>query len=94
MHAPLAAMCEIFGGALVGGHTTHDGTLQKTSAIVNGMLSVPIDPNAFDAADAERGADGIPVDRATWRQIRDSAAALGFADAELDAWTRRCTERA
>ncbi|KWE43557.1 hypothetical protein WL76_32165 [Burkholderia ubonensis] len=58
----LAAMCEIFGGALgVGGHTTHDG---------------------------------IPVDRATWRQIRDSAAALGFADAELDAWTRRCTERA
>ncbi|KVP02235.1 hypothetical protein [Burkholderia ubonensis] len=90
MHAPLAAMCEIFGGALVGGHTTHDGTLQQTSAIVNGMLSVPIDPNAFDAADA----DGIPVDRATWRQIRDSAAAVGFADAELDAWTRRCTERA
>jgi uncharacterized oxidoreductase len=121
----LAAMCEIFGGALVGGHTTYGDTLQKTSAIVNGMLSVLIDPNAFDAADAEReadafvawakaspqagdapvrmpgepeeasravrGADGIPVDRATWRQIRESAAAVGFDDAELDVWTQRCT---
>jgi uncharacterized oxidoreductase len=89
------------------------------------MLSVLIDPNAFDAADAQREADafvawakaspqagdapvqmpgepeqasrvartaeGIPVDRATWRQIRDSAAAIGFDDAALDAWTRRCT---
>ncbi|EML1597659.1 malate/lactate/ureidoglycolate dehydrogenase [Burkholderia cenocepacia] len=120
----LAAMCEIFGGALVGGHTTYGDTLQKTSAIVNGMLSVLIDPKAFDAADAEREADafvawakaspqagdtpvqvpgepeeasraargtsGIPVDRATWRQIRESAAAVGFDAAELDAWTRRC----
>ncbi|RAB79840.1 malate/lactate/ureidoglycolate dehydrogenase, partial [Burkholderia multivorans] len=33
---------------------------------------------------------GIPVDRATWRQIRDSAAAVGFDEAELDAWTQRC----
>ncbi|MBU9221985.1 malate/lactate/ureidoglycolate dehydrogenase [Burkholderia multivorans] len=120
----LAAMCELFGGALVGGHTTYADTVQKTSAIVNGMLSVLIDPNAFDAADAAREADafvewakasppagdepvrmpgepeeasraartaaGIPVDRATWRQIRDSAAAVGFDEAELDAWTRRC----
>lgn len=124
----LAAMCEIFGGALVGGHTTYGDTLQKTSAIVNGMLSVLIDPKAFDAADAEReadafvawakaspqagdapvqvpgepeeasraarGAGGIPVDRATWRQIRESAAAVGFDDAALDAWTQRCMERA
>ncbi|GBH28466.1 malate/lactate/ureidoglycolate dehydrogenase [Burkholderia vietnamiensis] len=120
----LAAMCEVFGGALVGGHTTYDGTLQKTSAIVNGMLSVFIDPNAFDAADAQREADafvawakasprsgdapvqmpgepgaagraerlahGIPGDRPTWRQIGDSAAALGFDAAEFDAWTQRC----
>ena len=120
----LAAMCEIFGGALVGGHTTYGDTLQKTSAIVNGMLSVLIDPNAFDAADAQReadafvawakaspqagdapvqvpgepeeasraarGAGGIPVDRATWRQIRESAAAIGFDEAETDAWTQRC----
>ena len=28
--------CAIFGGALVGGHTTYGDTLQKTSAIVNG----------------------------------------------------------
>ena len=79
------------------------------------MLSVLIDPNAFDAADAQReadafvawakaspqagdapvqvpgepeeasraarGAGGIPVDRATWRQIRESAAAIGFDEA-------------
>ena len=84
-----------------------------------------IDPNAFDAADAEReadafiawakaspqagdapvlmpgepeeasraarGAHGIPVDRATWRQICESAAAVGFVDAELETWTQRCT---
>ncbi|MDR5667805.1 Ldh family oxidoreductase, partial [Burkholderia cenocepacia] len=107
-----------------GGHTTYGDTLQKTSAIVNGMLSVLIDPNAFDAADAEREADafvawakaspragdapvqvpgepeeasraargtaGIPVDRATWRQIRESAAAVGVDAAEFDAWTQRC----
>jgi uncharacterized oxidoreductase len=55
----LAAMCEIFGGALSGGYTTHEDTLQKTSAIINCMLSVIVDPAAFDAPDAEAEADAF-----------------------------------
>ncbi len=55
----LAAMCEIFGGALSGGYTTHEDTLQKTSAIINCMLSVIVDPAAFDAPDAQAEADAF-----------------------------------
>ena len=47
--------------------------------------------NRCEASRAARGAGGIPVDRATWRQIRESAAVVGFDEAELDAWTQRCT---
>ncbi len=53
----LAALCEIFGGALSGGFTTHDRSLVKTDAIWNNMLSVIIDPHVFDAPDAEREAE-------------------------------------
>jgi uncharacterized oxidoreductase len=49
----LAAMCEIFAGALSGGFTTHADTIVKNNAIINCMLSVIIDPKAFDAPDAE-----------------------------------------
>lgn len=49
----LATMCEIFGGALSGGLTTHADSLDHSRAIVNGMLSVIVDPAAFDAPDAE-----------------------------------------
>ncbi|WP_323121411.1 malate/lactate/ureidoglycolate dehydrogenase [Burkholderia alba] len=120
----LAAMCEIFGGALVGGRTTYRDTLQTTSAIVNGMLSVLIDPAAFDAANAEqeadafvawakasppadgaavlmpgepeeasraaRGAYGIPIDPASWRQILDHAVEAGMAASDVADWARRC----
>ncbi|AUT71465.1 malate/lactate/ureidoglycolate dehydrogenase [Paraburkholderia hospita] len=55
----LAAMCEIFGGALSGGYTTHEDTLQKTNAIINCMLSVIADPAAFDAPNAEAEADAF-----------------------------------
>ncbi|MEM5436314.1 malate/lactate/ureidoglycolate dehydrogenase [Paraburkholderia diazotrophica] len=55
----LAAMCEIFGGALSGGYTTHDNTLQQTNAIINCMLSVIVDPHAFDAPNAEAEADAF-----------------------------------
>lgn len=55
----LAAMCEIFGGALSGGFTTHADTLVKTSAIINCMLSVIIDPAAFDAPNAEAEAEAF-----------------------------------
>lgn len=55
----MAAMCEIFAGALTGGYTTHEETKVKGSAIVNCMLSVIIDPAAFDAADAEVEAEAF-----------------------------------
>ncbi|WP_347557660.1 malate/lactate/ureidoglycolate dehydrogenase [Robbsia sp. KACC 23696] len=55
----LATMCEIFGGALSGGYTTHDATLDHTSAIVNCMTTVIIDPNAFDAPAVQAEADAF-----------------------------------
>jgi len=55
----LAVMCELFGGALSGGHTTREATLEKTAAIVNGMMSVIVDPRAFDAMNAQREADAF-----------------------------------
>jgi uncharacterized oxidoreductase len=55
----LAAMCEIFAGALSGGFTSHESTLVTSRAIINCMLSVIIDPNAFDAPDAEAQAQAF-----------------------------------
>ena len=55
----LATMCEIFGGALSGGYTTHDSTLNRTNAIVNCMTTVIIDPNAFDAPAVQAEADAF-----------------------------------
>ena len=55
----LAAMCEIFAGALSGGFTSRAGTIVTTNAIVNCMLSVIVDPAAFDAPDLQREADGF-----------------------------------
>lgn len=55
----LAAICEIFGGALSGGFTSHPDTIVTSSAIFNCMLSVIVDPNAFDAPDMEAEADAF-----------------------------------
>ena len=55
----LAAMCEIFGGALSGGYTTHESTLDTTNAIINCMTSVIVNPEAFDAPNAEAEADAF-----------------------------------
>ena len=120
----LAALCEIFGGALSGGFTTHAGTLGTTNAVVNCMLSVIIDPAAFDAPNAQaeadafiewvkasplaagadriyepgepervtraqREAEGVPVDPATWEQIRAAALAVGMSEAQAGEWFAR-----
>ncbi|MFM0339610.1 malate/lactate/ureidoglycolate dehydrogenase [Paraburkholderia fungorum] len=120
----LAALCEIFGGALSGGFTTHAGTLGTTNAIVNCMLSVIIDPAAFDAPNAQaeadafiewvkasplaagadriyepgepervtraqREAEGVPIDPATWAQIRAAALAVGMSEAQAGEWFAR-----
>jgi hydroxycarboxylate dehydrogenase B len=117
-------MCEIFGGALSGGFTTHADTLGTTNAIVNCMLSVILDPNAFDAPNAEaeadafiewvkasplaagtdqifapgeperarraeRSAEGVPVDPATWQQILDAARDAGMPASEVDTWAQK-----
>jgi len=55
----LATMCEIFGGALSGGYTTHESTLSHTNAIINCMTTVIIDPNAFDAPAVQAEADAF-----------------------------------
>src|SRR5260370_17636197 len=52
-------MCEIVGGALSGGFTTHEDTLVTTNAIINCMTSVIVDPNAFDAPNAQAEADAF-----------------------------------
>ncbi|MFM0734717.1 malate/lactate/ureidoglycolate dehydrogenase [Paraburkholderia sediminicola] len=120
----LAAMCEIFAGALSGGFTTHRDTLGTTNAIINCMLSVIVDPAAFDApaaqaeADAfidwvkasplaagadriyepggpervmraQREAEGIPVDAATWAQIHAAALAVGMRPEQAERWSAR-----
>ncbi|KND58152.1 Malate dehydrogenase [Candidatus Burkholderia verschuerenii] len=55
----LAALCEIFGGALSGGYTTHESTLEKSNAIINCMTSVILDPNSFDAPAAQAEAEAF-----------------------------------
>ncbi|CAB3768197.1 malate/lactate/ureidoglycolate dehydrogenase [Paraburkholderia humisilvae] len=57
--AGLAAMCEIFAGALTGGFTTHAETVITSNAIVNCMMSVIVDPAAFDAPDKDQEADAF-----------------------------------
>lgn len=55
----MAAMCEIFAGAMTGGFTTRAETRNESGPIINCMLSVLIDPAAFDAPDAQAEADAF-----------------------------------
>ncbi len=56
----LATMCEILGGALSGGRTTHDETLQTChEAIFNCMTTVIMNPAAFDAPAMQDEADAF-----------------------------------
>ncbi|MGR2856000.1 malate/lactate/ureidoglycolate dehydrogenase [Erwinia sp. 1181_3] len=56
----LAVMCEILGGALSGGQTTHLQSLKNTSdAIFNCMTTVVLDPAAFDAPDMQQEAEAF-----------------------------------
>jgi len=73
----LAAMCEIFGGALTGGLTSRPETLVRNSVIVNGMLSVIIDPLAFDAPDAQQEAEAF----LGW--LKTARPGRGFDEAKL-----------
>ena len=56
----LAVMCEILGGAVSGGQTTHAGSLQKSvEAIFNSMTTIILDPQAFDAPQMEEEAQAF-----------------------------------
>ncbi len=49
----LATLCEVLGGALSGGQTTHQESLQTSvDAIFNCMTTVILRPDAFDAPDS------------------------------------------
>lgn len=50
----LAAMCEILGGALSGGKTTHEESLQDSAdAIINCMTTIILNPALFGAPDCD-----------------------------------------
>lgn len=56
----LAVMCEILGGAVSGGQTTHPASLQTThDAIFNSMTTVVLDPAAFDAPQMQQEAEAF-----------------------------------
>lgn len=55
----MAVLCELLGGAFSGGYTTHEETRQTTRAIINGMLSVLINPDALAAPDAAHQVDAF-----------------------------------
>lgn len=56
----LAAMCEILGGALSGGKTTHQETLQASAdAIFNCMTTLILNPDLFDAPDMQQQTDAF-----------------------------------
>ncbi len=56
---PPATLCEVLGGALSGGQTTHQESLQTSvDAIFNCMTTVILRPDAFDAPGQPEGADG------------------------------------
>ncbi|SMG31593.1 malate/lactate/ureidoglycolate dehydrogenase [Cedecea sp. NFIX57] len=53
----LAVMCEVLGGAVSGGQTTHPHSLQTSqAAIFNCMTSMLLDPAAFDAPEMQQEA--------------------------------------
>ena len=56
----LAVMCEILGGALSGGQTTHQCSLQTSEeAIFNSMTTIILDPQAFDAPQMQQEAEAF-----------------------------------
>lgn len=56
----LATLCEILGGALSGGRTTHEATLKRDEdAIFNCMTTIILDPAAFDAPAMEQEAEAF-----------------------------------
>jgi uncharacterized oxidoreductase len=56
----LATLCEILGGALSGGRTTHSATLKSDSdAIFNCMTTIILNPEAFAAPEMQNEAEAF-----------------------------------
>jgi len=56
----LATLCEILGGALSGGRTTHAATVKSNSdAIFNCMTTIILNPEAFDAPEMQTEAEAF-----------------------------------
>jgi len=115
----IALINELFAGVLSGGDTCRPETDHPNDVILNGMLSIVIDPDkmtdraSFEAeidatiahvkasppADpnlpvlipgdperqtmATRGAEGVPVDDETWREMLEAAESVGVAADEI-----------
>lgn len=119
----LALMCELFAGALGGAPTTTEDTITHRPGIYNAMLSIVLDPGAFDAPDSqgsaqafldwvgaspagndprsgvvpgepeqtrrsERLRDGVPIDSATWANVRQAALDAGLDVSRVPAVNR------
>lgn len=87
----LATMCEILGGALSGGRTTHDATLLSgTDAIFNGMTTIILNPDAFDAPAMQQEAEEFLA----WvRRSPQSAEAEILVPGEWETRNRAARER-
>ena len=115
----MAFINELFAGVLSGGDTCRPETDHENDVILNGMLSIIIDPEkmtdrqsfeaeidatiahvkASPAADpakpvlvpgdperatmAKRGAEGVPIDDETWREILEAAELVGLSAEEI-----------
>ena len=73
----LAVACELLGGALSGGGTWHKPA-EKTSAVLNGMLTVLVDPRKLGTADSFAAESRAFID---W--LRQSPAGPGSAGVQL-----------
>lgn len=119
----MAVACELLGGALTGGGTWHYEQ-PTTQRVLNGMLTIVIDPKRLGTAEpfasetrqfldwlrksrpapgfdrvriageperetrAKREKEGVPVDGATWHDIRAAAAKLKLAPEAVDRLAR------
>jgi uncharacterized oxidoreductase len=102
----LATMCEILGGALSGGLTTHDATLQPSNdVIVNCMTTIILDPKAFEApamqTEAEAFIDWVkkspennqqPIQvPGEWEQANREARLREGIPIDVNTWQQICT---
>lgn len=118
----LAVLCEVLAGALTGGGCSNPANADR---VVNGMLSIYLDPARFqddatfagevqcfvawvksaekvapdgdilmpgeieERTKAQRLRDGLEIDETTWKQITDTAAAVGIGEAQVQGMTQR-----